>query len=277
MLPAYLISETGTPVPDITTDKYRLMRGDCLELMQSIPDGSVDMILCDLPYGTTACKWDAVIPFEPLWEQYRRVIRSRCAVVLFGDEPFSSHLRLNNLAWWKYDWVWLKSRALGFTNAKNKPMKRHEIISVFSDGTTANKSDRHMAYHPQGLIQHGKKVSGIKACAADAKDGGHKFGRPGHKEEYIQEFTNYPVQTIEFANEAKPVHPTQKPVALMEYLIRTYTNEGETVLDNCMGSGTTGVACANTGRRFIGIERDKEFYRIACDRIFSANTSHEAR
>ena len=252
---------------DYKDDSIWLMKGDCLERMQEIPDGSVDMVLCDLPYGTTVCAWDSVIPFDALWKHYMRVIKPRGAIVLFGDEPFSSHLRLSNLGWWKYDWIWKKSRALGFTNAKNKPMKRHEIISVFSDGTTANKSDRRMTYHPQGLILHGKKVSGIKACAADAKDGGHKFGRPGHKEEYIQEFTNYPVQTIEFANEGKPIHPTQKPVALMEYMVRTYTNDGDTVLDNCMGSGTTGVACANTGRKFIGIEMDDHYFEVAKCRI----------
>lgn len=247
----------------------KLFLGDCLEVMRCIPDSSIDLVLCDLPYGTTACKWDSVIPFDALWAEYWRVTKRNAAIVLFGDEPFSSHLRLSNLPQWKYDWVWLKSRALGFTNAKNKPMKRHEIISVFSEGTTANKSKRRMPYRPQGLVPHGKVVSGIKACASDSEEGGHRFGRPGHKAEYVQEFTNYPVQTIEFQNEGNPAHPTQKPVALMEYLIRTYTNEGEMVLDNTMGSGTTGVAAIRTGRRFIGIEKEPKYFQIALDRIAS--------
>ena len=255
---------------DYKDESTVLMIGDCLERMKEIPDASVDMVLCDLPYGTTACKWDSTIPFDALWAEYRRVTKPNAAIVLFGDEPFSSHLRLSNFPHWKYDWIWLKSRALGFTNAKNKPMKRHEIISVFSEGTTANKSQRRMAYHPQGLVPYGKVVSGIKACTADSTEGGHKFCRPGHKAEYVQEFTNYPVQTIEFPNEGGTVHPTQKPVALMEYLIRTYTNEGEVVLDNTMGSGTTGVACANTGRKFIGIEREPKYYEIAKARIAEA-------
>jgi len=163
-----------------------LYQGDCLELMMAVPDKSVDLILCDLPYGTTACKWDSIIPFGQLWEQYNRIVKDKGAVVLFGDEPFSSHLRLSNLSEWKYDWIWSKSKALGFTNAKNKPMKKHEIISVFSSGTTANKSDRRMPFFPQGLLPHGKEVSGIKACAADSATGGHRFGRPGHKDEYVQ-------------------------------------------------------------------------------------------
>ena len=247
-----------------------LHHDDCLELMKKIPDGSVDMVLCDLPYGTTACKWDTVIPFEPLWAHYKRVIKKNGAIVLFGAEPFSSHLRLSNLGWFKYDWIWHKSRALGFTNAKNKPMNKHEIISVFSDGTVANGSGRRMPYNPQGLIPYGKVVSGIKSCKADDSDGGHRFSRPGHKKRFIQDLTNYPTQILEFSSEGKTVHPTQKPVALMEYLIRTYTNEGETVMDNCMGSGTTGVACVNTGRNFIGMELDKNYFNIAKQRIEEA-------
>jgi site-specific DNA-methyltransferase (adenine-specific) len=244
-----------------------LIQWDCLIEMQEIPDKSIDMILCDLPYWTTACKWDTIIPFAPLWEQYKRIIKDNGAVVLFGAEPFSSHMRISNISWFKYDLIWSKSRALGFTNAKNKPMNKHEVISIFSGGTVANKSDRKMTYNPQGLVPHGKKVSGIKSCSADNKEGGHRFGRPGHLTEYIQEFTNYPTQIIEFKNEGKTTHPTQKPVALFEYLIKTYTNEWDTVLDNCAGSWTTWVACKNTNRNYILIEKDEWYCNIIRNRL----------
>ena len=174
---------------------------------------------------------------------------------------------MSNINQYKYDWIWSKSRALGFTNAKNKPMNKHEIISVFSSGTCANRSKNKMPYFPQGLIAYGKTVSGIKSCKADSLEGGHKFSRKSHKESFIQEFTNYPNQILEFKNEGGTIHPTQKPVALMEYLIKTYTNEGEAVLDFTMGSGTTGVACVNTKRNFIGIERDDKYFDISVKRI----------
>ncbi len=202
-----------------------------------------------------------------MWEQLKRISKPNAAIVLFGQEPFSSYLRISNIEWFKYDWIWEKSRALGFTNAKNKPMNKHEIISVFSSGTCANGSNRRMLYNPQGLIPDGKKVSGIKACKSDSSEGGHKFARPGHKEEFIQEFTNYPSQILKFNSEGNTQHPTQKPVALMEYLIKTYSNEGQTVLDFTMGSGTTGVACNSTNRKFIGIEMDDKYFEIAKSRI----------
>lgn len=244
-----------------------LMQGDCLELMKTIPDGSVDLILTDPPYGTTACKWDTVIPFNLMWQQLKRIIKPNGAIVLFGAEPFSSLLRSSNLNMYKYDWIWSKSRALGFTNAKNKPMNKHEVISVFSSGTCANGSKNKMPYFPQGLISYGKTVSGIKSCKADLLEGGHKFSRKSHKKSFIQEFTNYPNQILEFKNEGKTIHPTQKPVALLEYLIKTYTQENETVLDFTMGSGSTGVACMNTNRNFIGIELDEKYFEIAKNRI----------
>ena len=208
-----------------------------------------------------------IIPFDKLWEQYERIIKDNGAIVLFGAEPFSSMLRMSNLKMYKYDWVWCKSRALGFTNAKNKPMNKHELISVFSKGTCANGSKNKMIYNPQGLIPYGKEVSGIKDCKADREDGGHKFARKSHKEHYVQEYTNYPTQLLEFSNEGKTVHPTQKPVALLEYLIKTYTNEGDIVLDNTMGSGSTGVACVNTNRMFVGMEKDEKYFNIAKERI----------
>jgi len=245
--------------------KYDLIEGDCLEVMRELAPGSVDMVLCDLPYGTTACKWDSVIPFAPLWAEYKRVICGNGAIVLFCGQPFTGALIMSAPDLFKYALVWEKSRALGFTNAKNKPLNKHEDILVFSRGTCANGSPRRMPYNPQGLVAYGKVVSGIKACAADAA--GHSFARPSHQAERVQEFTNYPTSVLSFANEGKTVHPTQKPVALLEYLIRTYTNEGDLVLDNTMGSGSTGVACANTGRRFVGIEKDPAYFDIACERI----------
>jgi len=252
---------------DVKTESLWLMKGDCLERMKDIPDGSVDLILTDPPYGTTACKWDSLIPFADMWAELKRIIKPNGAIVLFGAQPFTSKLVCSNIDWFKYDWIWHKSKALGFTNAKNKPMNKHEIISVFSNGTCANGSAKKMPYYPQGLIPYGKVVSGIKKCKADSAEGGHKFSRKSHKERFVQEFTNYPTQILEFASEGKTVHPTQKPVALLEYLIRTYTNEGETVLDFTMGSGSTGVAAMNTGRKFIGIEMDDSYYDVAVKRI----------
>ena len=250
----------------------KLYKGDCLEVMDELIEKGVvvDSIITDPPYGTTACKWDSVIPFPEMWERLNKLIKPNGAIVLFGSEPFSSALRMSNIKNYKYDWIWEKSRALGFTNAKNKPLNKHETISVFSNGTTANCSPKRMPYFPQGLKEINKVVNGIKACKADEKEGGHKFARNSHKKQHIQTHTNYPNQIIKFNNEGKTTHPTQKPVALMEYLIKTYTNENETVLDFTMGSGTTGVACKNLGRKFIGIEMDEGYFKIAEDRIDAA-------
>jgi site-specific DNA-methyltransferase (adenine-specific) len=222
------------------------------------------MVLCDLPYGTTACKWDSVIPFERLWAQYRRIIKPAGAIVLTAAQPFTAALLMSAVDLFKYALVWEKSRALGFTNAKNKPMNKHEDILVFSFGTCANRSDRRMVYNPQGLVPYGKVVSGIKDCAADR--GGHHFARPSHQAERIQEFTNYPTSVLKVSNEGKTVHPTQKPVALWEYLIRTYTNEGDLVLDNCCGSGTTGVACLRSNRHYIQFDNNWEYCELAIER-----------
>jgi site-specific DNA-methyltransferase (adenine-specific) len=246
-----------------------LQHGDCLELMKDIPDKSIDMILCDLPYGTTACKWDTVIPFNDLWAAYKRIIKGNGAIVLFGAEPFSSYLRTSNMEWYKYDWIWIKNNAAGFVNAKLKPMNKHEVVCVFSSGKTANCNKNNMPYYPQGLIPYNKpNKSGNKK----GKD--NTYWRPSLKssnnEEYIQQWTNYPTTVLFFNKVQKAVHPTQKPVALCEYLIKTYTNEGETVLDNCMGSGTTGLACVNTGRNFIGMELDAHYFDVAKQRIEKA-------
>lgn len=247
---------------------FDLYCGDCLEVMSTLPDNSVDMVLTDPPYGTTACKWDSVIPFGPMWEQLKRVTKKNGSIVLFGQEPFSSRLRVSNIENFKYDWYWRKSRPSGFTNAKLKPLKDIEVISVFSDGMTANGSKNNMAYNPQGLKDCNQKWSRPKIY--EGSDRGVSPSRKNHKLNRVIEKTGYPRQVLDFANSNKDVlHPTQKPVALMEYLIKTYTNEGEVVLDFTMGSGTTGVACKNLNRSFIGIELDEDYFNIAKSRIES--------
>lgn len=232
------------------TDPFLLFNDDCLDALKILGDQSVDMVLADLPYGTTQNKWDSVIPLEPLWCEYRRVCKG--AVVLTASQPFTSSLVSSNTSEFKYAWVWEKNAATGHLNAKRMPMKLHEDILVFGEGV----------YNPQDLQPFNKKTR--------RGSNGTNFGLSGT--ENFQEWTNYPRSILFFPAEGRAVHPTQKPVALMEYLIRTYTNEGDIVLDNTMGSGTTGVACANTGRRFIGMERDKEhgYFEIAKKRIEEA-------
>jgi site-specific DNA-methyltransferase (adenine-specific) len=251
---------------------YKLYNGDCLEVMDRlIEEGvKVDAIICDPPYGTTACKWDTVIPFDEMWERLNKLIKPNGAIVLFGSEPFSSALRMSNIKNYKYDWIWKKTRMLGFTHCKNKPMNKYENISVFSKAKVKHRGQNNrMEYNPQGLIPYNKMVKGSKDCEADKK--GHRLHRPSNKSEYIQEFTNYPHNILEFNSVGNTVHPTQKSVELMEYLIKTYTNENELVLDFAMGSGSTGVACMNTNRQFIGIELDKNYFEIAEKRIKEAD------
>lgn len=233
----------------------QLYQGDCLEVMKNIPDKSVDMILCDLPYGTTSCPWDVVIPFDRLWEQYNRIIKDGGAIVLFGSEPFSSALRMSNIKNFKYDWVWNKKKPGNIFLAKSQPMKIHEIISVFGK--------RRTNYYP--IKTKRDKIKKTKNYGT-----GEAFGGDKHKEEKTYEYSEKnPFSIIEFSNayQKGKVHPTQKPVELCEYLIKTYTNAGETVLDNCMGSGTTGVACKHLNRNFIGIELDQNYFEIAKNRI----------
>ena len=237
-----------------------IINDDCLAAMCRINDGSVDMILCDLPYGTTACKWDTVIPLEPLWAHYKRVIKPNGAIVLFGSQPFSSKLGASNIGMLKYSWVWEKSRATGHLNAKKMPMKSVEDILVYYK----NKP----TFNPQGLVSVQKTMINSKSDSLRSRENATSTVSGGIKHiEYVQHFTSYPRQVLRFKSEGAPVHSTQKPVALCEYLIRTYTNEGETVLDNCMGSGTTGIAAMNAGRKFIGIEKDQKYFEIARNRI----------
>ena len=228
------------------------MLGDCLERMKEIPDGSVDLILTDPPYGTTACKWDSVIPLEPMWEQLKRIIKPNGAIVMTASQPFTSVLVCSNLSMFAYEWVWVKSKITGVLNAKKMPVRKHESVLVFCDRKCTG------TYNAQGLVRKGTVT----------KQGGNSdnYGNRS-SDDYVQEFTNWPRDVLEIKSEGNTVHPTQKPVALMEYLIKTYTNEGETVLDFTMGSGTTGVACTNTNRKFIGIERDDKYFDISVKRI----------
>lgn len=236
------------------SNKIELHKGDCLEIMKSIPDKSIDMILCDLPYGTTDCKWDTVIPFEPLWEHYKRIIKDNGAIALFGREPFSSKLRLSQQKLYRYDWIWEKTMYSNFLNLKKQPAFNFENICMFYK--------KQPTYNPQ--MREGEPYSRKKAKRTSSTS--KTLCR--NTTAIINNGERYPNSTIYFPNgNNKNVHPTQKPVALLEYLIKTYTNEGKTVLDNCMGSGSTGVACVNTNRNFIGIELNDEYFEIAKARI----------
>ena len=236
--------------------KVTLFNGDCLEVMDKlIKDGvKVDAIITDPPYGTTACKWDSIIPFDEMWERLNKLIKPNGAIVLFGSEPFSSALRMSNIKNYKYDWIWQKDNAGNFQLVKYQPLKKHEIISIFS-------INRHN-YYPQGLT----KCNIERSNKGRTGKLGH-FGSEKKRKTYTQTKMGYPNANLFFKRPSKPIHPTQKPVALMKYLIKTYTNENETVLDFTMGSGTTGVACVNTNRNFIGIELNEEYFNIAKSRI----------
>jgi DNA modification methylase len=228
-----------------------LWQGDCLELMGDIPDGSIDCVITDPPYGTTQCKWDSVIPFEPMWAHLKRVTKSNGAIVLFGSQPFTSALIMSNVKMFRYQWVWVKSTITNFVNAKKMPLRKHEAVLVFSKDPSA--------YYPQNLIKLGEKKK-------QGKRGSGNFSAATVKE-YTQENTNYPSDVLYQGSVSVNDHPTQKPVDLIKYLAKTYTLEGETILDFTMGSGTTGVACKQLGRHFIGIEQDPEYFKIAKKRI----------
>lgn len=243
-------------------NNIKLLQGDCLELMKDIPDESIDMILCDLPYGMSACKWDIIIPFDKLWREYNRIIKDNGAICLFGLEPFSSKLRISNLDFYKYDWIWRKPRGTGHLNAKKQPLRDVENISVFYK--------KQCIYNPQ--FTKGEPYSSLKGgkTAKVSESGVTTYGKFMNGAEYRNDNDGfrYPKQVIEFGVvERNTVHPTQKPVALLEYLIRTYTNENDTILDSCMGSGSTGIAALNTNRNFIGMELDENYFQIAEKRI----------
>lgn len=234
-----------------------LQHGDCLELMKEIPNGSIDMVLTDPPYGTTTCKWDVVIPFDLMWSQLKRIVKPSGAIVLFGSQPFTSELISSNISMFKYEWIWNKKRPSNPMLAKKQALKAHENILVFYS--------KQSTYNPQGVFEtNGKSRGGVKPSKTELG-----YGR-AIKKDYQQTKSGYPKSIIElgFSNRGL-LHPTQKPVALLEYLIKTYTQENEVVLDFTMGSGSTGVACINTNRKFIGIEKDDKYFYAAKKRIDS--------
>ena len=242
-------------------DKYvnQIINADCLELMQEIPDKSIDCIICDLPYGTTACSWDVIIPFDKLWEQYKRIRKDNTPIVLFGSEPFSTYLRMSNIKEYKYDWYWIKTKPSGHLNAKKQPMRKIEIISVFYV--------EQCKYNPQELVKG--HFNNNRPSKSKNRNGRFAFGE--EKQIEISEYTNYPNNILDFSNpNNNTLHPTQKPVALLEYLIKTYSNEGDLILDNCSGSGTTAIASYNLKRRFICIEKDEEYYKKSVERLENA-------
>lgn len=239
--------------------EIQLYIGDCLEVMKDIPAHSIDMVLCDLPYGTTACKWDVLIPFDRLWEQYKRIIKDNGAILLFGTEPFSSAVRLSNLDWYKYDLVWQKEKPVNFFQLKRRFGKTTENIMVFYK--------KQPTYNPQMELSNKPRVT-------NKPKGKHKSIITGVNKEvlpYNDTGYRYPCDVLKFNREklGSTIHDTQKPVKLLEYLIKTFSDEGDVVLDNCMGSGSTGVACINTDRNFIGIEKDETYFKIAQERVTS--------
>lgn len=244
----------------------KILNEDCLEGMTRIPEKSVDMILCDLPYGTTQNKWDAIIPFEKLWEQYERVIKDNGAIVLTAAQPFSSALVMSNQSLFRYEWIWEKNTATGFMNANKMPLRAHENILVFYRELPV--------YNPQftQAEPYAKKRNGNKET-------GENYGKVGIKEhtDIKNDGRRFPRSVVEFKREERVKHPTQKPVSLFEYLVKTYTNHGGVVLDNCMGSGTTAVACVNTDRQFIGFELDTKYHALAMERVVAALAAKGAR
>ena len=229
----------------------KLYNNDCLKILPTLPDHSIDMVLADLPFGTTRNQWDSVIPMDQLWKQYKRLLKVGGVVALFGDEPFSSKLRLSNPKWYRYDWYWTKNKATGFLNANRMPLKRVETISIFYPKLPLYNPQKEIGYKPYTSMTGSKtknygKFKNIKT---------------------VNDGSRYPTNVLTFNKVSKTIHPTQKPVDLLEYLIKTYTNEGMTVLDNTMGSGSTGVACKNLNRSFIGIEKDPDYFKLAKERL----------
>ncbi len=270
-----------------------LYNGDCLLEFNKISDNTIDLILADLPYGTTdrsgleirstkknrLYEWDSVIPLDELWIQYKRILKPNGVVILTADQPFTSKLVLSNLEWFKYEWIWKKNKTVGFLHANHRPMKQTEDILVFSPlnaSAASLKNKTNMKYNPQGIISSNKQKKNSPDRLGIFLNNGDFLGK-GNKllsdSEYTQKYTNYPTEILEFSHDDNKQHPTQKPVALMEYLIKTYSNENDVILDNTMGSGTTGVAAINTNRSFIGIEKDKKYFDIAKQRIEDAQNT----
>lgn len=249
----------------------KIYHGDCLELMPQIASGSIDMILCDLPYGTTQCKWDTIIPFDKLWEQYERLIKPNGVIALTASQPFTSALVMSNPKLFKYEWIWNKNTASGFANAKRQPMRTHENILIFYKlQPTYNPIKEIRDLSKKSKERHNYKFNSSTGINNEV------YGKLNRLNKQPEDLA-YPktVQKINgiVNNHNERIHPTQKPVALFEYLVKTYTNEGETVLDNCIGSGTTAIACKNTKRKFIGMEREQKYFDMANKRIEFENNN----
>lgn len=253
----------------ITTERYSIFQGDCFDLFEKIEEKSVSLVLTDLPYGTTDCEWDSVIDLNRMWNELSRICLDNTAYVFTAVQPFTTILGASNIPWLRYNWVWQKNNVTGHMNAKRRPLKMLEDILVFYKNQPI--------YNPQGLIEVNKTVRNSNSdlsIGTDRKATSTVAGRITRKE-YVQQYTNYPKQLLTFNNEPNPVHQTQKPVDLLEYLIKTYTNENDIVLDFTMGSGSTGVASINTGRKFIGFEKTSEYFKISSERIQAA-AQHQA-
>lgn len=260
---------------DMISENIKLYYGDCLEKMSLIPDDSVDLVLCDLPYGTTKCKWDQVIDLTELWKHYKRILKKPSGVILlFGQQPFTSMLVSSNYEWFKYNLIWKKNKTTQFLLANYRPMKCTEDIVVFSKGgaAAASRNTGNMTYNPQGLIPTSIKKKNSKERIGKMLNQEHHLGKNNKligNSEYTQNYTNYPSELIEFDVEYDTIHETQKPVKLIVYLIKTYSNEGGVVLDNTMGSGTTGIGCLQTNRKFIGIEKEGKYFQLSKYRIMN--------
>ena len=261
---------------ELITENIKLYFGNCLEKMKLIPNDSVDLVLCDLPYGTTKCKWDTVIDISKLWDEYKRILKKPSGVIcLFGQQPFTSMLVSSNYKWFKYNLIWKKNKTTRYLLANYRPMTCTEDIAVFSPGgaAAASRHKGNMTYNPQGLVAVNIKKKNSAKRIGKMLNQLHHLG-PNNKltsnTEYTQKFTNYPNEILEFDIESDTIHETQKPVKLIEHLIKTYSNEGDTVLDNTMGSGTTGIGCINTNRKFIGIELVEKYFKLSKYRITSA-------
>jgi site-specific DNA-methyltransferase (adenine-specific) len=277
---------SGAPVasapPEVTASfenlspAIRIAHGDCLDVMKSIPSDSIHLILCDLPYGSTRCKWDSVIDTEKLWAEYKRIlVKPTGVVLLFSQQPFTTKLISANYDWYKYNLIWKKNKTTQFLLANYRPMKCTEDICLFSPGgaAAASREKGNMTYNPQNLIPVNIVKKNSEKRIGKMLNQKHHLGQNNKlisNSEYKQSFTNYPTEILEFDIESDTIHETQKPVKLIEYLIRTYSNEGQTVLDNTMGSGTTGIGCINTARQFIGIELEKKYYDLSKERMMKA-------
>ncbi len=268
-----ILEEEETSDDIILNENISLFHGDCLHKMKNIPDDSVHLILCDLPYGTTKCKWDTIIDLPDLWKEYKRIlVKPTGVIVLFGQQPFTTKLISSNYEWFKYNFIWKKNKTTQFLLANYRPMKCTEDICVFSPGgaAAASRHKGNMTYNPQNLKPVSIKKKNSEKRIGKMLNQSHHLG-PNNKlisnQEYEQKFTNYPNELLEFDIEYDTIHETQKPVKLIEYLLNTFSNEQETVLDNTMGSGTTGIGCINTNRKFIGIEIEKKYFDLSVERI----------